>query len=213
MSPSQLYSRVMPYVAGCPEPTVDQAILDAAIEFAERTQIVFTHEAPITLVNGQSTYYVFPEFGLDVDMVQGVHCGTRELIRVTPNSLHDEVPDWQTSISSEPTHFSTFVSPGEITVYPKPASVNGAKLRVMATWAPTMTATSIPDELGKRFFRDLVEGAKARLMLMPDRKWSNPQLGAVAQNAFDSGVVDARIKALHGNAAGTITARPRRFGG
>lgn len=213
MTPSQLYSRVMPYVQGCPEPTVDQAIMDAAIEFAEKSQIIFTQEAPIPLVDGRATYYVFPEFGLDLDMVRAVHCGTRELIRLTPNSQHDNVPDWRTSMSSEPTHYSTFTSSGEITVYPKPTSVNGATLRVQATWHPSMTATSFPDEMGKKYFKEIAEGAKAKLMMMADRKWSNPQLAIVCERKFEDGALDARIRALHGNAAGTITARPQRFGG
>ena len=213
MTPSQLYSRVLPYVPGCPETMVDQALLDAASEFAEASQIIFCEERPITLVNGRSTYRIAPGSDIGVDMVRGVFCGTRELRMVTPTSRHDEVPDWQTSKSSEPTHYGTFEEPDSITVYPRPDAVNGATIVVQATWAPGFGSTTIPDDMGRRFYRELVAGAKAILMMMPDRKWTNPQLGAMARNEFEAGVAEARIKAIRGNAAGTITARPQRFGG
>lgn len=213
MTPSQLYSRIAPFVQGCPEPTIDQAVMDAVTEFAERTQIAFSQEAPIPLRDGVSTYHVFPLAGLDIAMVRHVFCRTRELRKVTPTSLHDAIPDWQTISSSEPTHYGTFEEPGAITVYPKVRDPNGATLVVMAAWQPAFGATSFPDDIGRRFYRDIVEGAKAHLLLMPDRKWTNPALAGVARANFEAGIADARIKAIHSNSAGTITARPQRFGG
>lgn len=213
MSPQELYRRILPYVPGCPEPTVDLAIIEAATEFAERTQIVFSVEVPISLVNGKSTYYVAPDFEVEVDLITNVFCAGRELSLVTPTSLHDQLPGWETSESSEPTHYSTFGAVGSITVYPKPANVNGRKLRVFASWVPSFDVTEIPDDLSRGYARDIVEGAKARLMMIPDRKWTNLQLAGIAQGRFDAAVSDGRIKAIHGKAAGTISARPQRFGG
>lgn len=212
MSPSALYSRILPYVPGCPEPTVDLAVMDAATEFAEKTQIVFKAESPIALVEDRSTYYVFPDSAVETDLITNVFCGDRQLDLVTPTSLHDQVPGWETAESSEPTHYSTFGEPGSITVYPKPKNVSGQSLRVFASWVPSFGATSIPDELGRGYVRDIVEGAKARLMMIPERKWTNLQLAAAAQAQFERGIVDARIKAIHGKAAGTIVVRPRQFG-
>ena len=40
ISIDKFYSRVMPYVQGCPEPTASQAILDAAIEFCDKTNVM-----------------------------------------------------------------------------------------------------------------------------------------------------------------------------
>ncbi len=212
MSPSALYSRILPYVRGCPEPAVDRAVLDAAAEFAEKSQIIFTAEAPIALVSGVSTYQVSPVSGIDVDLIRHVYCGTRELDAVTPSSLHDEVPAWETAESTEPTHYSCFGEAGAITVYPKPRNITSETLRIVASWAPSFAATAVPDELVNAYGRDLVEGAKARLMMMPDCKWTNLQLAGIAQGKFDSGIVDARIKAIHGKAAGSVFVRPRQFG-
>jgi hypothetical protein len=213
VSPQELYSRILPYVPGCPEPTVDLAVIEAATEFAEKTQLSFFMEAPISLVDGTSTYYIAPDYEVEVDLITGVFCAGRELKHVTPSSLHDQAPDWETSESNEPTHYSTFGDAGSITVYPKPMNTTGQAIRVFASWVPSFDATSIPDELGRTYARDIVEGAKARLMMIPDRKWTNLQLAGIAQGKFDSAIVDGRIKAIHNSAASTITARPQRFGG
>ena len=212
MSPSALYSRILPYVPGCPDPAVDQAVMDAATEFAERTQLLFTIEAPIPLVNGVSTYSVTTVTGIAVSLIRHVYCGTRELDPVTPSSLHDQLPAWQTSESSEPTHYSCFGEPGTITVYPAPQRVSTEALRIVASWEPAFGATQLPDELVTGYARDIVEGAKARLMLMPDRKWTNLPLAGLAQNNFEAGVAEGKIKAIHSKAAGSVFVRPRKFG-
>lgn len=212
MSPSALYSRILPFVPGCPEPTVDQAVMDAATEFAERTQLIFTIEAPISLVDGVSTYSVTPVSGISVSLIRHVYCGARELDAVTPSGLQDQLPTWQASSSSEPTKYSCFGEPGTITVYPTPQRVSTEKLRIVASWEPTFGATQIPDELVTGYARDIVEGAKARLMMIPERKWTNLQLAGIAEGKFEAAVAEGKIKAIHAKAAGSLHVRPRKFG-
>lgn len=213
MTPSQLYSRILPYVQGCPEPIVDQAVMDAVTEFAERSQASFTLESPIPLVDGKSTYYVFPDFGLSTDLIRHVYCGLTELRQCTPSTLRDEVPNWEVATAAVPTHYTCYGDAGEITVYGRPLNSNGASLRVIASWSPTLTAKAFPSALGERYGRDIAEGAKASLMMIADRKWTNLKMAGIAREKFENAIVDARLLAIHANAAGTITARPQRFGG
>lgn len=212
MSPSALYSRILPFVPGCPEPAVDQAVMDAAFEFARKTQLVFTIEAPIPLVDSQATYQLPAVSGLDTDLIRGVYLGARELDQVTPTSLRDRLPNWQTAESNEPTIYSCFGAAGTITVYPKPVGVTGQALRIVASWVPSFTAATLPDELVSTYGRDIAEGAKALLMMMPERKWTNLPLAGVAQGKFDTAISEGRIRAIHAKAAGTIHVRPRQFG-
>lgn len=213
MSPSKLYSRILPYVNGCPEPMVDQAIVDACTEFAEQSQVLFSVEYPIPLVDGRSTYYIYPDGSVEVDLIRHVTCGSRELIPVSSTSaLNDQLPTWGTTKSSEPTHYSTFGEAGSLTVYPEPLNSSGQSLVVVASWSPSFDAKSIPDELVTKYALGVIEGVKAKLMLMPDKKWTNIQLSAICQGKFDAAINEARARAIHGKAAGTITVRPRRFG-
>jgi hypothetical protein len=195
---------------------VDQAVVDAAAELAMSSQSIFDAAPRIRLVEGKSTYFISVDSGMAVESISSVFGpGGRELRHApSPQALSDMLQDWRTAKSSEPTHYSTWGSAEQVTVYPRPARLEpGAEIVVYGTWRPTMDATSFPDEFGREHFLTIVEGAKSKLMSMPDRKWTNLQLAGVHASGFQSGIIDARIKALHANAAGSIKARPQRFGG
>lgn len=216
MTPSDLYSRILPFVPGCPEPMVDQAVIDSAVELAEFSQAIYEASPTIRLVEGRSTYSIFDGTGLDLDLVRFVlGPGNRELTPLSsPGQLQDVLPNWQGDSSNEPTHYSAWSTPELLTVYPTPSQIAaGASLRVHGTWKPSLAATSFPDSFGRSYYQTIVEGAKSRLMMMPDRKWSNPQLAAVSEKKFRDGMVDAKNEALHGKVGGSVRVRPVRFGG
>lgn len=216
MTPADLYSRILPFVPGCPEAMVDQVVIDSVVELAEFSQAIFELSTTIPLVNGTATYSVVDAGGLELDLVRFVlGPGNRELTPLSsPGQLQDVLPNWQGDSSNEPTHYSAWSTPESLTVYPTPAQIAaGASLRVHGTWKPSLTATSFPDSLGRSYYQTIVEGAKSKLMLMPDKKWSNPQLAAISDKKFRDGMVDAKNEALHGKVAGSISVRPARFGG
>ncbi len=216
MTPADLYSRILPFVPGCPEAMVDQVVIDAAVELAEFSQSIFEVATSIPLVNGTATYNVAEATGLDLDLVRFVlGPGNRELTPLSsPGQLQDVLPNWQGDESNEPTHYSAWSAPESLTIYPTPANIAaGAALRVHGTWKPGISATSFPEGFGRSYYQTIVEGAKSKLMLMPDRKWSNPQLAMISDKKFRDGMVDAKNEALHGKVAGSIRVRPVRFGG
>lgn len=211
MIPSQLYSRILPWVPGCPEPTVDQAVMDSVIEFCDRTQIDVRVDEQIELQEGVSDYEVFGDDDVEQDLVRGVYGPNGEITSVTPARLQDLLPDWQTGESTIPVYYGTWFTPGSITFWPRP-NQTGVLVRVASSWKPALEATSFPDSFGRQYFQTLVEGAKAKLMSMPERKWTNLQLAGVHQMKYDAGIADARAVALHGRSAGTLVARPQAFG-
>lgn len=214
MNTEAFYSRLLPFLPGCPEPLIDQAIMDAAAEMAMATQADYSIERPIALVDGKRSYYIFGSSGVEVDLVREVYCGARELQHKTTTQLGDALPNWQTAESSEPTYYNTIGEPGTISVYPLPRNVQaGATIVAVVSWRPGMLATAIPDTLGKQYYMEIVDGAKSKLMLMPgDRKWANEKLGLLAGKKFEDGKNDAMLRALHQGAAGSLSVRARRFG-
>ncbi len=212
MTPSDLYSRILPHVPNCPTPLVDQAVMDTAIDFASETQIDFNIEAPIALANGQDSYSITEATGMKVDQVRHVYGPLWELEPVTPSQLQDRLQDWQTNQASDPRFYRTWPDANTIVVYPTPQNVTTQTLRVIAAWKPARTATAFPDKLGEDHFDALVAGALSRLMLVPERKWTNPQMAGVHAGAYNTARVNARIEAIHAKTVGTIRVRPRQFG-
>lgn len=216
MQASAFLSRVLPDVPGCPDVLATQAIMDAAIEIFDETHIWEVTSDPIRLSNLEDTYEPDAVTGARIGKIKKVWCGQREVIFKTPSGLTDALPDWQTARSSEPTYYT---SPDGVSVrvHPMPFSVNGATITILASYVPKddmsgTTSPVIPDALGMRYRDAIVAGAKARLMVVPERKWSNERLAGYYQTQFDNAKADIRIKAIHGSQPGTMTARPVSFG-
>jgi hypothetical protein len=56
-----------------------------------------------------------------------------------------------------------------------------------------MASSSIPDEIGERFYKEICAGAKAQLMLMPGMSWTNPQLAQANRVLFDRSIRDSKM--------------------
>ena len=74
-----------------------------------------------------------------------------------------------------------------------------------------MTATVLDDVFYDTHLDTLLAGAKARLMLMPGKPWTEMNLGAAYDAKFRQDCVDARIATMTGNVGGLLRARPRKF--
>lgn len=217
MLPSAFLSRVLPDVPGCPDVLATQAVMDAAIAIFEETQIWAPPVASsITLQNSVNDYAPTAPAGARVGRIKSVWCGAREVDERTPGNLSDVLPDWQTAKSSEPTYY-TLVNQSTIRVYPMPDSVNGASIAIHASFVPLddmsgYATPTIPDEYAIRYRDAIVAGAKASLMIVPDRKWSNERLAGFYKTQFDNALAEIKTHAIHAQLPGTITARPRSFG-
>lgn len=64
-----------------------------------------------------------------------------------------------------------------------------AKLLVILK--PKSSATNAPEKLLERWSDSLSTGLKARMMLMPEKPWTNPQLGGHYKNEFERSKLQA----------------------
>ena len=89
-----LESKLAPSVPGCPRPTIEQYVRDAAIEVCEKT-LVWRYEQPlIRLTPGVYEYeYETPE---DSEIVAVIHATVNgeTITPLTQEQVHDQYPDW-----------------------------------------------------------------------------------------------------------------------
>lgn len=114
--------------------------------------------------------------------------------------------DWRLHTGT-PTVFVQ-ITPGALTLYPIPLANSVTGLKLLVSVRPSETATGLPDDLAIRFRDEIHTGAKARLMMQPDKSWSNPDLAGVAAAAFDKQVSSGNRAAAMGFGRGRIAARP-----
>lgn len=216
MKASAFLSRLLPDVPGCPDSLALQAVVDAAVELFDETDIWVLLGDPQRLVNNEPNYEPDSVTGARIGKIRSVWCGRRELVFKDSRQLTDVLPDWQTARSSEPTYYN---SPDNVSirVYPTPLAVTGSTISIEASYVPRddmsgSTDPTIPDDLGMRLRDTILAGARSRLMITPERKWSNERLAAFYAAKFENDKAETRIMAIKARQPGTMSVRPREFG-
>jgi len=197
---------VLAEVIGCPDPLLNQAILMAAAQLCRESMAWTEFQDPIRLVDGVSDYGIDVPTGANLLTVRDVWVGNRRLEARVSQLI---VPGEQSSV---PMYYNMARDRSLLSVFPMPMASNGATLSVRACYFPLPTATTLPDFLGQDYMDAIASGAKARLMMMPNVPWSNPNLGDYYRNNFDASLIEARIEEMHDRAPGRLTVQPRSFG-
>jgi hypothetical protein len=87
------------------------------------------------------------------------------------------------------------LTPGTVRLYPLPvaASVTGLKLRLSVR--PSDSATGLDDEMAVKFRDDIANGAKAKLMMMNKKSWTDMDMAGIYSAAFDAACGSTSISA------------------
>ena len=198
---------LMPHLPGCPNAVARHELLHAAQILLQRSRAWTVTLPDQPVVAAQET--------VDVDLTGA------ELVRierawydgvVVPPRLVNEIEeafgsDWQEHTGT-PTAIVQ-MSPQVVRLYPIPVADAATGLRLRAALRPTESATGIPGDLARRYWEQILAGAKARLMLMPGKPWTNPDMAGVQAGAFDAGVSRAGWDAATGFGRGRIRSRPK----
>lgn len=198
---------------GCPDPTARYALLIAAGEFCRTSLCWDEFQDAEPLQDGVAGYDLFAPAGASVYMVKEVWIGSRMLTPLSMSQLQVQVPAWQTAQTSTPLYYNAATDRGTLTLYPTPKESDGQTFVVRVAYAPTVTATTLPDFLFERYLDAVTSGAKARLMATPGHQpYSQPALAAYHREVFLNGIVLAQNESMHERVQGTVTVAPRTFG-
>lgn len=179
---------VYPFVEGAPAPAVEDAIVDAAVEFCTRTLVLRAFLDPVTLVPGTTEYELDPPEG-DTQLVGVTAAWLPEgpLTSATRPELEELYPDgwaWrQAATTADVRHFYCRL-PGFVQLVPSPMVKAPRALRLEVAYAPTRTTRELPDVLLNRYAEDLGNGALARLHLHK-AAYADPGRAAAYRTEFD----------------------------
>ena len=203
-----LYPLIAPEVLGCPSIAIDNAIVRAAAEFCEKSTAWREQLPDITVTDGVAEYALTLPAGsrLVVIREREAKLNGKPLL---PMQNAAQIRPEQVGIPSQYAQRGH----GAVILYPTPANATGQVLSIYAVLAPTLTATSLPAVLVDRYYEAISEGAKAILKRMPNQPWSDPARAADHYRLFQVKTAEARIDFEHGLVAGSITVKPRVFGG
>lgn len=203
---SDFYSRITPWVVGCPEPTINQALVDAAVRFCEDSKVIHQRTEPILTQANVSTYEVEVPTQQRVGTVLDVYCNGKPLRPL----VGDARPN-PSDRTGTPTHYYGVRTDSEFLVQLHPTPDAEYSVQVDASFVPTRTATSLEDELLERWVEAIVAGTLSKLFSIPNQPFSDPGQSAAAAVAFAGLSMRARREAGHTRVEGSDRIRPRRF--
>lgn len=198
--------RLLPYLSGCPQPMALQALVDSAISFCEDSLVLRQR------LDRQLTTLGQAEFDIGVATPQAV---TRVLkvwvdgveIYAAPADIVDD----QRITLARPRAFYTVLDDAGLTALLYPVPDKAYTLDVEVALKPVRDAASLHSDLFGTWLESVVEGAKARLMAIPDEPFSNPAAAQFYAVQAARMAKKARIDGAFGRVRGSLSAKPRRF--
>lgn len=206
---SNFFPRLLPYVVGCPEPLAQQALLDSAIEFCRRSQVVTTNLDPITVREGVSNYELdSPSNQVVVDQV----------LKVWYDSTLMSAAPYETATAlfnpaGAPRYFfgQEIDEVFTLTLLPAPDKTVRNGLLVRASLRPTRAATQVYDILYDRHIEGVVAGAMGILMATPDQPFTDMTMAGAQEIKARALANNARFDAMHGRVQSSLSVRMRAF--
>lgn len=185
---------VLPYAMTCPEPVAEAHLRWAAIDFCEATR-------PWRYVDTLTTTGVNPEpigipAGSEIHQIEEAWFDERKLDRVSyvDGSPYANMGEGMPSVIYQDGPDAVVLSPTTV-----------GSLRISLFLKPAVNANTLPDFFLSQYAQAIANGALARILMIPDQPFSEPQRAAVFAAAFER----AKAKNFRAGSAGQQRA-PRR---
>ena len=193
---------VKPLVPGCPDPMVERALCDAAIEFCEMTQ-AFTERATLRIKAGRPVYDVISDDGIP-GMVQAVTIGEHALPPVFLEALTNAYGEAWKDHTGAPRYF---IGDGEdqLRLYPIPDEDATGSMTLAIR--PSRTDTQWDDRLYERHGETIAEGALSRLFNQNSTPWADPNAALQRRQRFLQGINKVRAKVAAAYSPATVYAQ------
>jgi len=190
---SEFTAHVLPDVQGCPVMLVERAILETIQDFCRNTWFLsrglqLTVSSVRTTMNNAA---VLDLNAIEDDAEDFIIIGISKFILdgVSWPLEKRKVLNHSADISAElRKKFYYFSDHWELTVFP----MKTGTVYIEVAISPTLSATAVDDEVYTYWLDHIKNGAKARLLLMPGKQWTDLMAGEAAQRAYRKGMAEAK---------------------
>lgn len=209
-----LFGEVLPDLPHCPVDIATNAIRNAVIEFCSRTNIIQFEITPlITVVGGTASYSMTVPTGTTVSQIIKAWYDGFEIEPKDSDALTRMYGDWRGLTGGTP-RFITMNPPDLDTVRLVPPPANppaGVVFRILVALCPTRASTDFDPNVAETYAEDIAHGAKARLMAIPGKPYSNPNLASYHSSMFNAGITQAIISANKGQTRQSLSVQFQRI--
>lgn len=192
-----LESKLAPSVPGCPEPTLEQYVRDAAIDACERTLAWRYEQDAIRLTPGVYEYgYDTPSYTEVCGIIHAAVNGNA-VSPLVQEDIHRIYPDWPSADAgrrSEPRHIGQF-DPDNFVVVPIPDDSVAYDMKMFLALRPTPDATGMNKTVLDELESLIIHHTLQHLLLLPNKSWYNDQLAIYHAKQYTYKLSARRAKA------------------
>tara|TARA_R110000824_G_scaffold61410_1_gene163299 strand:- start:942 stop:1598 length:657 start_codon:yes stop_codon:yes gene_type:complete len=205
---TDMVTRLASSVPGCPNPVIEYAIRDAAIEVCERTAAWRYQQADITLTAGTFAYaFVPPDSNSEVHSIFTSTINDSPIKSITIEQAHRFYPDYPSTDTADRAtpRYLIYVAADKFQTVPVPNASPTYKIKMHVALKPLRTATGMDKGAMDDLEDVIMHGALQHLLVLPERTWSDRELAAyhAKQYAFKSAERRARANVGPGRAVQT----------
>ena len=203
---SEFFSRVIPMAPGCPEPLAEQAIVDSAIDFCEKTLALRYQSDALIAVNGQSVYDIEVPTYHTLSRIISANIGDQELQAMPVEQL-----PIQSTQRAQPNRF--YVTQGQferqLNLFPTPDKTYTVNMTIAIR--PAMGTGYLADDLYNYWFEAIVAGALYRLKSTPEQPYTDLAGATYYGQRFGALCNNARVEGNVGRVVTSMQTKPRPF--
>lgn len=190
---SEFFPELLPDVPGCSDPTAERALRNSAIELCERGLIWSVDHEAVPVVAAVAAYDFEPEPETLVISIRQGSLNGAPITAKSPLELASIYPNWQTRTGTP--LYVTQSGPRVYRLVPIPVAADAIGFIATVYVKPTRDATGLEDYLYEEWLEAIVSGAKARLMMTPNERYTNERMGAAHARMFAMAIASASIRA------------------
>ena len=206
---------VLPEVPGVLQAYARHHVKLAAIDFCKRAWVWVVDQGPITVAAKVNAYDWEPPVNTEITRPLLVWYEKEELSPRTRNDLSALYGDFMQAAGNPEAFAQDNLT--QLILVPTPQAVSLAGITAKVALKPTRAATGIDSMIFNRYADDIALGAKARLLAVRKKPWSDPVGAEQYRQDYEAAVVAARLEVSKGLAAarlrtgGSRNARSRFF--
>jgi hypothetical protein len=190
---TDLLDEVMPELPGAQTALVTNQIRNAVIAFCGGSDIWRAWLDPIDVVAAQNTYDVTVDAGTDLVRLLSLKFDGFLLTPRSEDALDAWRPRWRTE-ERRPEHYMQQDQDTVTLACVPPCSLAGGLL-LSVSMQPDRNSKGFPGWIYSQYWEGITAGAKARMMLMPGKPWSNPKQAILYAQMFENETAAARADA------------------
>lgn len=199
---------VRPYVGGCPEGAIEDAIRKAAIRFCEQSAVVRSTLTAVDVDAGTDEYTFTAASGTQPLIVLSLVYNEMRIYPKTQDELDVIDPGWRTADAGPATWF-TGLGPGTIKLNRVPdETITDGLIPTIAT-RPEIGATTFDSLLYTSYSDAIRYGAVSILQEVPGKEWSDMKTSIYNAQIFNTYIQRARSAGEKGFQHASTYARMR----